>query len=166
MFQDRPTRAIISSLTVEHQEHWSNLNINYEMLCEEYCQTYNISHTLSGSKIVDHSDVVGASPVCAVPTTSSFLAATKQLYKWYFPSVRLSVHPSVCPSVCHTFLPLSPNWARGVLSSPAGRAGGRALPHTVTALPGPVLIGSWSNLVGTNLGAGYRTSLFMGDVAH
>ena len=29
-----------------------------------------------------------------------FLAATKQLYKWYFPSVRLSVCPSVCLSVC------------------------------------------------------------------
>ena len=28
-----------------------------------------------------------------------FLAATKQLYKWYFPSVRLSVCPSVRPSV-------------------------------------------------------------------
>ena len=28
-----------------------------------------------------------------------FLAATKQLYKWYFPSVCLSVCPSVCPSV-------------------------------------------------------------------
>ena len=28
-----------------------------------------------------------------------FLAATKQLYKWYFPSVRLSVRLSVCPSV-------------------------------------------------------------------
>ena len=30
---------------------------------------------------------------------NTFLAATKQLYKWYFPSVRLSVRPSVCPSV-------------------------------------------------------------------
>ena len=28
-----------------------------------------------------------------------FLAATKQLYKWYFPSVRPSVCLSVCPSV-------------------------------------------------------------------
>ena len=43
--------------------------------------------------------------------------------------------------------------------------GGRALPHTVTALPGAVLIGSRSNLVGTILGAGSRTSSFMGDVA-
>ena len=33
-----------------------------------------------------------------------FLAATKQLYKWYFPSVRLSVRPSVCPSVCLSHL--------------------------------------------------------------
>ena len=32
------------------------------------------------------------------------LAATKQLYKWYFLSVRLSVRLSVCPSVRHTFL--------------------------------------------------------------
>ena len=31
--------------------------------------------------------------------TMIFLAATKQLYKWYFPSVRLSVCPSVCLSV-------------------------------------------------------------------
>ena len=37
-----------------------------------YCQTSNISHTLVGSKIVDHSDVVGALIVGAAPTTSSF----------------------------------------------------------------------------------------------
>ena len=33
--------------------------------------------------------------------TPFFLAATKQLYKWYF--------PSVCPSVCHTFLTMFPS---------------------------------------------------------
>ena len=33
----------------------------------------NISHTLTGKTIVDHSDVAGASPVGAGPTTSSFL---------------------------------------------------------------------------------------------
>ena len=46
-----------------------------------------------------------------------FLAATKQLYEWYFlsvcPSVRLSVCLSVCPSVrlsvCHTFLTMFPS---------------------------------------------------------
>ena len=38
-----------------------------------YCRkTSNISHTLVGNKIVDHSDVVGASPAGAAPTTSSF----------------------------------------------------------------------------------------------
>ena len=35
-------------------------------------QTSNISHTLVGNKIVYHSDVVGAVPVGAAPTTSSF----------------------------------------------------------------------------------------------
>ena len=38
----------------------------------EYRQVSNISRTLEGNKIVDHSDVVGASPVGAAPTTSSF----------------------------------------------------------------------------------------------
>ena len=35
-----------------------------------YCQTSNISRTLVGSNIVDHSDVVGASLVGTAPTTS------------------------------------------------------------------------------------------------
>ena len=37
-----------------------------------YRKTSNISCTLVGDKIVDNSDVVGASPVGAAPTTSSF----------------------------------------------------------------------------------------------
>ena len=37
-----------------------------------YRQIYNISRTLVGNNIVDHSDVVGVSPVGAAPTTSSF----------------------------------------------------------------------------------------------
>ena len=37
----------------------------------KYRKTSNISRTLAGNKIVDHSDVVGASPVGAAPTTSS-----------------------------------------------------------------------------------------------
>ena len=47
------------------------------MLCNQiaqghwYRQTTNISRTLEGNKIVDHSDVDGAAPVTA-PTTSSF----------------------------------------------------------------------------------------------
>ena len=35
-----------------------------------------------------------------------FLAATKQLYKWYFPSVRLSVRPSVCLSHLFHHVPI------------------------------------------------------------
>ena len=38
----------------------------------DYCQTSNNSDTLVGNKTVDHSDVVGASPVGTAPTTSSF----------------------------------------------------------------------------------------------
>ena len=53
--------------------------------------------------------------VCLCPSVRhTFLAATKQLYKWYFPSVRLSV----CPSHLFTLR------AGGVLSSRFGRAGG------------------------------------------
>ena len=36
-----------------------------------YRKTSNVSRTLGGNKIVDNSDVVGASPVGAAPTTSS-----------------------------------------------------------------------------------------------
>ena len=39
---------------------------------DEYRKVSNIRRTLVGNKIVDHSDVVGASPVGAAPTTSSF----------------------------------------------------------------------------------------------
>ena len=38
----------------------------------KYRKISNERHTLVGNKIVDHSDVVGASPVGAAPTTSSF----------------------------------------------------------------------------------------------
>ena len=37
-----------------------------------YRKASNISRTLVGNKIVDNSDVVGASPLGAAPTTSSF----------------------------------------------------------------------------------------------
>ena len=46
-------------------------------------QTSNISRTLEGNKIVDLSDVVGASPVGAAPTTSSFST-------WYLASMDLA----------------------------------------------------------------------------
>ena len=37
-----------------------------------YRKTFNISRILVGKSIVDNSDVVGASPAGAAPTTSSF----------------------------------------------------------------------------------------------
>ena len=46
--------------------------MNFTLIKETYRQVSNISHTLAANKIVDHSDVVGASPVGAAPTTSSF----------------------------------------------------------------------------------------------
>ena len=46
--------------------HWSYLNL----ALSQYRKTSNISCTLIGKKIVDHSDVVGAAPVGAAPTTS------------------------------------------------------------------------------------------------
>ena len=39
---------------------------------KHYRKVSNIRRALEGNKIVDHSDVVGASPVGAAPTTSSF----------------------------------------------------------------------------------------------
>ena len=42
-----------------------------QMTENHYRKTSNISRTL-GDKIIDNSDVVGASPVGAAPTTSSF----------------------------------------------------------------------------------------------
>ena len=41
---------------------------------KKYRQISNISRTYVGNNIVDHSDVVGISPVGAAPTTSSFSA--------------------------------------------------------------------------------------------
>ena len=48
-------------------------NLQYKTLCiTMYRKVSNIRRILVGNKIVDHSDVVGASPVGAAPTTSSF----------------------------------------------------------------------------------------------
>ena len=40
--------------------------------CYDYRQISNICYTSVSKEIVDHSDAVGASPVGAAPTTSSF----------------------------------------------------------------------------------------------
>ena len=57
-------------LIVMYQPVCSHPNISdWEM---KYCQTSNIRHAFVGNKLVDHSDVIGASPAGAAPTTSSF----------------------------------------------------------------------------------------------
>ena len=66
-------------LVIEHQAICSHsaeyacLQYNhYTNRTPEYHQVSNIRGTSVGNEIVDHSDVVGASPVGAAPTTSSF----------------------------------------------------------------------------------------------
>ena len=45
---------------------------NHCVVSLNYRRVSNIRRMLVGNKIVDHSEVVGASPVSAAPTTSSF----------------------------------------------------------------------------------------------
>ena len=62
-------------LLLPHSHPVNNIRPNMKQEQSEaaiYRQVSNISHTLVGNEIVDHSDVVGASPVGAAPTTSSF----------------------------------------------------------------------------------------------
>ena len=49
----------------------TNFAITLTRSLQNYRQVSNIRRTLVGNKIVDNSDVVGASPVGAAPTTSS-----------------------------------------------------------------------------------------------
>ena len=61
------------TLVQEDQEYFHCYYMGgYDMQCvwNNYCKASNISRTLVGNKIVDNSDVVGASPVGAAPTTS------------------------------------------------------------------------------------------------
>ena len=58
----------------------ANLSYAKARILKNYRKTSNIRLTLVGNKIVDHSDVVGASPVGVAPTTSS-------LPTWYLASM-------------------------------------------------------------------------------
>ena len=48
------------------------MNLWFSIFKSKYRETSDIRYTLVGNKIVDHSDPVGAAPVGAAPTTSSF----------------------------------------------------------------------------------------------
>ena len=52
---------------------WKTFYLYFIRILDTYCQTSNLSGTLVGNKIADHSDVVGASPVGSTPTKTSFL---------------------------------------------------------------------------------------------
>ena len=56
---------------VLHLREISQEILKINLLYFIYRQVSNIRRTLVGNKIVDNSDVVGASPVGAAPTTSS-----------------------------------------------------------------------------------------------
>ena len=62
---------IHNNLIFIHTGHYNSI---FFFSCYKYYyrQVSDISCTLEGKKIVNHSDVVGASPVGAAPTTSSF----------------------------------------------------------------------------------------------
>ena len=57
----------VHGLVMQGTRSWAALDVS-----TIYHQVSNIRRTLTGYKTVDHSDVVGASPVGAAPTTSSF----------------------------------------------------------------------------------------------
>ena len=50
----------------------NSISLQLNRCCLNYRKTSNISRTLVGNTIVDHQDVVGASPVGTAPTTPSF----------------------------------------------------------------------------------------------
>ena len=65
--------VIIKGFKAATVDQSSSVN-GYSLIVEafkKYRQTSNIRLTLVGNEIVDHADVVGASPVGAAPTTSS-----------------------------------------------------------------------------------------------
>ena len=63
---------VVSQMPITRWIILLSLNIWSKKIDINYRKTSNISRTLVGNKIVDNSDVVGASPVGAAPATSSF----------------------------------------------------------------------------------------------
>ena len=67
--------AHLLSVVLLFKYHVQEMNSLAPWRCDnifKYCKTSNIRRTWVGNKLVDHSDVAGASPVGAAPTTSSF----------------------------------------------------------------------------------------------
>ena len=64
--------TINSPICSFRSSNYTKLKVATEVWIIKYRKISNIRRTLVGNTIVDHSDVVGASPVGAAPTTSSF----------------------------------------------------------------------------------------------
>ena len=78
---DEHLEETAENLIVEHLFCVSTRGIT-SMFWLKYCQTSNISCTWEGNKIVDQSDVVGASPVGAAPSTSLFSTSHLTSMDW------------------------------------------------------------------------------------
>ena len=61
-----------TTVKFESKHETSTKKVPLRMPFANYRQTSNVRRTFVGNKIVYYSDVVGASPVGAAPTTSSF----------------------------------------------------------------------------------------------
>ena len=68
-----PSQSLLRSIILQAMTNEGITSSNFIM----YRQPSDISRTSTGNKTVDHSDVVGASPVGTAPSTSSF--STKHL---------------------------------------------------------------------------------------
>ena len=66
-YADKNHSKIFLNILTRLQRGNDKKHINHE-----YSQTSDIRRTLVGNKIVDHSYIVGTSPIGAAPTTSSF----------------------------------------------------------------------------------------------
>ena len=74
-----------------YQETWKHICIFFNfstLMYSRYHQTSDISCTSVDNKIVDHSDVVGALPVSAAPTTPSFSTQHRASMDWAKTSAR------------------------------------------------------------------------------
>ena len=70
--QPTPSNSVLLWLSIDSIYNFRCSTAVFVLFNMQYHKTSNISRTLVGSKIVDNSDVVGASPIGAAPTTSSF----------------------------------------------------------------------------------------------
>ena len=69
-------RNVLEKYSCKHCWRTSAWNVCINIHYENYRQNPNISHTWTGNKIVDPSDVVGASPVGAAPSYNFILDLT------------------------------------------------------------------------------------------